>query len=40
MVPFVKFAKTFSHTNIATDWIQSDEGHRVATPHTGIFGNW
>jgi hypothetical protein len=34
MIPFVKFAGVFSHTNIATEWIQSDEGHRVATfPH-------
>jgi hypothetical protein len=34
LIPFVKFAGVFSHTNIATEWIQSDEGHRVATfPH-------
>jgi hypothetical protein len=34
LIPFVKFAGGFSHTNIATEWIQSDEGHRVATfPH-------
>jgi hypothetical protein len=34
MIPFVKFAGAFSHTNVATEWIQSDEGHRVAIfPH-------
>jgi hypothetical protein len=35
-VPFVKFA-VFSHTNIATEWIQSDERHRVSIfPHRHI----
>jgi hypothetical protein len=34
MIPFVQFAGVFSHTNIATEWIQSGEGRRVATfPH-------
>lgn len=34
MIPFVKFAGVFSHTNIATEWIQSDQWHRIATfPH-------
>jgi hypothetical protein len=31
MIPFVKFAGVSSHTNIATEWIQSAGGHRVAT---------
>lgn len=30
-VPFVKFKGLFSPTNIATEWIQVDEGDRVAT---------
>jgi hypothetical protein len=34
MIPFVKFAGVFSHTHIATEWIQSGDGHRVASfPH-------
>lgn len=33
-IPFVRFTGMFSHTNIATEWIQSDEPQRVATfPH-------
>ena len=37
MIPFVKFAGVFSPTNIATEWIQSDEWRRVATfPHRHI----
>lgn len=34
MVPFVKFAGVFSRTNIDTEWIQTEESHRVAGfPH-------
>lgn len=37
MIPFVKFAGVFSHTNIATEWIQSEEWRRVASfPHRHI----
>ena len=37
MVPFVKFAGVFSHTNIATEWIQNAESQRVASfPHRCI----
>jgi hypothetical protein len=37
IIPFVKFAGVFSHSNIATEWIQSDEWHRVATfPHRQV----
>lgn len=36
-VPFVRFAELFSHANIATEWVQSTEGERVATfPHRHI----
>jgi hypothetical protein len=36
-IPFVKFAGVFQHTNIATEWIQGDEWHRVASfPHRHI----
>lgn len=36
-IPFVKFAGAFSHTNVATEWIQSDESGKVATfPHLHI----
>jgi hypothetical protein len=37
MIPFVKFAGLFSHTNIATEWIQADKWHREASfPHWHI----
>lgn len=31
VIPFVKFAGVFSHTNIATEWIQTDKWHREAS---------
>jgi hypothetical protein len=31
MIPFVKFAGVFSHSNINTEWIQSDNSSRVAS---------
>jgi hypothetical protein len=37
MIPFVKFTGMFSHTNIATEWVQDNDGQRVATfPHLHI----
>jgi hypothetical protein len=30
-VPFVRFSGLFSPTNIDTEWIQTDEGHKVAS---------
>lgn len=37
MIPFVKFAGLFSHTNIATEWVQADKWHREASiPHWHI----
>lgn len=36
-IPFVKFAGGFSHTNIATEWVQTDEWRRAASfPHRHI----
>jgi hypothetical protein len=41
MIPFVKFAGVFSYTNIATEWVQSDEGQSggwLSWPTTYING--
>jgi hypothetical protein len=41
MVPFVKFAGAFSHTKIATEWIQVDDWYRVASfPHRCVRLWW